>query len=90
MIKDSTYFVNIRAGACDIFIVTKKQPPECIYYVPQSVNKLSHILCLFSKIHLNVNMSQCIKVLRFYKIFQCEHSTIESMRELVILEEIMD
>lgn len=35
-------------------------------------------------------MSQCIKVLRFYKIFQCEHSTIESMRELVILEEIMD
>lgn len=65
LIIDSTYFVNIRAGACDIFIVTKKQPSECIYYVPQSVNKQSHILCVFSKIHLNVTLSSiCLNVLR--------------------------
>lgn len=35
LIIDSTSFVNIGTGACNIFIVTKKQPSQCIYSVPQ-------------------------------------------------------
>lgn len=31
LIIDSTNFVNIGTGACDIFIVTKKQPQYSIY-----------------------------------------------------------